>query len=594
MRSNRRCWLLYLALAAALLSPTYDARAKGGAVPMGGLDLTEPAPAAKEKGTPASTPPATPLEIEGLDLSGASAGEEAPEEAADPASAERLALAMRLFNDGSYLTAALGLDALLRDPATERFSALREDARFALSRSLERLGLYSPALAQVKLQLAQGPNARRFEENFEWLMTLGKRKVDEERVLEEVAKWSAQGGAQLLPEAARIEASYLLARYHFKRGRALAEAGRAEESGAAFDEALRAAASVPRTAPLYGRAMFVSGGALFQRGDYPQALEAFKEVVRVNNRKTNPGADQALRELAFLQLARTHYGHEQNRYAIYYYDKISRGSGQWLEALFESSWAHFRVGEYERALGNLITLSSPFFKEEYFPEAHILKAVIYYENCRFAEARAILDAFERDYEPVHAELSRVVKEMAERDSGTWDELAAQREAGRRAKEGGANPRLERVMKLVLTDRELRAASELLEESDRELALVARFGKPLQESELGRELAGQLKAEREALSKRADLLVRAKLESELAQLTTFLSQALRIKFETTTKEKESLESTLSAGASGEELRDYRYSVAVGDERLYWPFEGEYWRDELGTYEYTLTRGCRSKR
>ena len=33
--------------------------------------------------------------------------------------------------------------------------------------------------------------------------------------------------------------------------------------------------------------------------------------------------------------------------------------------------------------------------------------------------------------------------------------------------------------------------------------------------------------------------------------------------------------------------------MNDERVYWPYEGEYWRDELGTYEYTLTKGCKER-
>ena len=100
-----------------------------------------------------------------------------------------------------------------------------------------------------------------------------------------------------------------------------------------------------------------------------------------------------------MQLARTHYGVQQNRYAIYYYGKVERGEPQWLEALFEPSWANYRIGQYEQALGNLITLSSPFFRDEYFPEALILKAVIYYENCRYRESHVILEDFERIYLP---------------------------------------------------------------------------------------------------------------------------------------------------------------------------------------------------
>ena len=35
---------------------------------------------------------------------------------------------------------------------------------------------------------------------------------------------------------------------------------------------------------------------------------------------------------------------------------------------------------HEKALGNLHTLNSPFFKDEYVPEAGILEAVIFFAN----------------------------------------------------------------------------------------------------------------------------------------------------------------------------------------------------------------------
>ena len=46
----------------------------------------------------------------------------------------------------------------------------------------------------------------------------------------------------------------------------------------------------------------------------------------------------------------------------------------------------------------------------------------------------------------------------------------------------------------------------------------------------------------------------------------------------------------AGGRRAIIKKYRYSVAVNDDQLYWPFQGEFWRDELGTYQYTLTKGC----
>ena len=46
-----------------------------------------------------------------------------------------------------------------------------------------------------------------------------------------------------------------------------------------------------------------------------------------------------------------------------------------------------------------------------------------------------------------------------------------------------------------------------------------------------------------------------------------------------------------GGNVEYVRRYKFSVAVSDEHQFWPYEGEFWRDELGTYSYTLTKGCK---
>ncbi len=110
------------------------------------------------------------------------------------------------------------------------------------------------------------------------------------------------------------------------------------------------------------------------------------------------------------------------------------------------------------------------------------------------------------------------------------------------------------------------------------------------SELSKDLLEGLKEQRTALIEKAGIMSKGKLESELMALKQLLANGLRIKFETTTKEKEFLEEQLKAGGRTAVVKKYRYTVAVADDQLYWPYEGEYWRDELGTYQYTLTKGC----
>ena len=114
--------------------------------------------------------------------------------------------------------------------------------------------------------------------------------------------------------------------------------------------------------------------------------------------------------MAFFSLARIHYQFQQFRYAIFYYERIDRDSEAWLDALFESSWAQFRLGEYEKALGNLITIQSPFFVDEDYPETHILKAITFYENCRYPESRVFLDQFKAKYGGVITAIEALIDE----------------------------------------------------------------------------------------------------------------------------------------------------------------------------------------
>jgi hypothetical protein len=262
-----------------------------------------------------------------------------------------------------------------------------------------------------------------------------------------------------------------------------------------------------------------------------------------------------------------------------------------LEALFESSWASYRISQYEKALGNLITLSSPFFRDDYFPEAYILKAVIYYENCRYRESNLILKDFSGTYEPVQQELEGMLsKDMdaAEYYNVLADIQKRNLEAG--TERNSKDVILERVLKLALTDRDLKKTNDSILELEAELDSIGNKADTFKYSNLAKTLMEDLKRQRQDLVKRAGLMAKGKLKTELDALKDLLAKGLRIKFETETKEKEFLENSLANEGEKEVVVPYKFTAAVGDDQLYWPYEGEYWRDELGTYRYTLTKGC----
>jgi hypothetical protein len=156
----------------------------------------------------------------------------------------------------------------------------------------------------------------------------------------------------------------------------------------------------------------------------------------------------------------------------------------------------------------------------------------------------------------------------------------------------SSPLEDRILKLALSDKALKRRNSSIQELEAESDSIGNTAESFRYSDLAKDLLDELKTERQAAISQAGLIARAKLEQERDDLKDLLSKGLRIKFETQEKEKELLEQRLQGQAGAPEvLRSYRYSVAVSDSEQYWPYEGEYWRDELGTYQYTLTKGCR---
>ena len=218
----------------------------------------------------------------------------------------------------------------------------------------------------------------------------------------------------------------------------------------------------------------------------------------------------------------------------------------------------------------------------------------YYENCRYKEARDILNDFDQSYHPVHDALDKVVKEGESQNSQHYFEVLEDIEK-KTGEAADANNRevLSRVLKLALTDKDLKSTNDSILEVEHETDSISNKKDAFKFSDLAKDLGEGLKKERETLITKAGLVAQAKLQHELKYLSDLLNQGLRIQFEISTQEKEVLEAAASGSkVDKKELKLLKVVDAVADDEEPWPYEGEYWRDELGTYEYTLTKTCKN--
>ncbi len=366
------------------------------------------------------------------------------------------------------------------------------------------------------------------------------------------------------------------------------EPSKARGPEAHFESARRLAMRVSADSAFAPRARFLEALLAVGRGEDNEALSLLKQVVETTG-EGRPSEDDRerrrrlrLRELAFFQLARLHFGARQPSFSIFYYKKVSRDSLEWLDSLYEASWAEYRLGNHERALGNLLTVHAPFFDDTYFPESIILEAVIYYENCRYEDASRIIDGFLSRYEPVFEELERLVAEP--RSPETWYGMLAAR------KSGGEGELVARVLSIALEDPELVRLTKTLDEIDAELNQLGQKSRLKPLPYIASRRSG-LEADKARYRTAAGEAIERKLRREALAVKELVSQALRVKVETARAEAGRLQASLSRREQRPRSLTREEASWTDDEKLVWPFEGEYWRDELGTYELTLARTCR---
>jgi hypothetical protein len=348
-----------------------------------------------------------------------------------------------------------------------------------------------------------------------------------------------------------------------------------------LDAARSLAAQVPAGDAAEAGAHEVAGLAALAENDEAAAAKEFIAIASMPAKRGDAAAEARL-DKAYLQLARLAYAKGDDAQATELYNRVSRNRPEWLDALFEASWSRFRTTQDELALGNLLTLHAPFFTGRFFPESFVLKALVLYENCRYADARKALADFEQRYLPLHQGLTNALAALSTPQAAS--EFLGRGALAIQGVESGARDEVARVEQSPDIAATLLAARQLAREID-SLDL-----KPFRDSALVTRLSPATRAARLALLEDAGRKFSSRLESERSQLRELLGQSLRISYEIAGREKD-----LAASPDGAASTVVRHDRQQGqDDEEFWPFQGEYWRDELGNYRYELGRRCKKPR
>ena len=115
--------------------------------------------------------------------------------------------------------------------------------------------------------------------------------------------------------------------------------------------------------------------------------------------------------------------------------------------------------------------------------------------------------------------------------------------------------------------------------------------PWRGSRVAAAVMDQMNGHKASLQKLGGRLILREFEDQDNKLDELFAQAKNIRFEITLGEKEALEqSLLGKGTGAATNKQEDVALVVPDDHYYWPFEGEYWKDEVGYYKFSVQGVC----
>jgi tetratricopeptide (TPR) repeat protein len=459
------------------------------------------------------------------------------------------------YNGGRNARAAVGFFEV-EEKGTSRDNRIK--AEYYLAQSLSRLGQGFGAFFYYQQIIAQGSQHPYYYKAIEGAVAVIEQSGDEVLGPNVLAKAYAPEFSRLPPEVL-AKVNYYLALLDYRKG--------------AYDDAaqlLRAssASNADRAQSLYLQ------GLLQQRKDPREALQTFREILALQGDGYRDLA--GVKELTHLALGRSLYALQRFAEASAEYAQLPRFSRHWDEALFEGAYADLMNDDPGAALGKLHSLHSPHLSDEFAPESLNLTAVIYHQRCLYPQVREVIAQFDSEYVPMKDQLKTLLKASAGTDA-YWQML----QPGSTALPSAVRHHLEK-------NERVSAMVGYIGRLDGEAAKV-KSDEVLAKSPLGPDLLDLIAKQKALMSQVAGKFIEGRLTDTEHLIEVLDGEKEIVGFETTKGEKETLESNQDVKARLASQHLGRPPMpASGHE--YWPFDGEYWPDEIGYYKLTVKDAC----
>jgi len=477
--------------------------------------------------------------------------------------------ALKLYETQDYYSASIELHKVI-EGETGDSEANRQRGEFWMGKTLYHLNFYSAALSYFDRIVQKGEAHRYYAATLKWLASLSRKLPESAGILKKIGKYSQPQLEQPALTKVRDELFYLLGRFHYSQGN--------------FKEAIGLFSSVQRSSPFFARAKFMEGITHVRIYQAKPAAKAFKTLLRAAREAPSTNEIKHFEELAILSMARVFYSVKQFKLSIKYYDMIEPESANWLQALFEQSWAYYQINDFSKSLGNIHTINAPYFEDQFYPESYILRAVIYFNNCLFKQSEEAIKEFNAKYPPLRKALKRILRRY--KDPSDFYDISMKIKRRR----AGLSPDAGRLARSALADKTILKSFKYVHELDRELKQIQRADPAWKATAVAGVVLQDLTLQRSLAQNEAGQMAQRRVKRLSKEIQELIKQGIKVEYETINGLKNKLEASLRNEQIVTKARRDQTHIEPDEEHLFWPFDGQYWRDELGYYKFRIKSHC----
>lgn len=328
--------------------------------------------------------------------------------------AELVTRGEELVLDRRYDEAALVLFEACESPRFTDFEGSDDasHAEFLLGGALLELGATNSAAHYLLRIVRRGPDAAYFGPAYRRLADVALRGAELPSIVQSLEEIGEAG----LSDDSLNELRYL-------RGRARYDASDLPAADTRFAE-------VSRRSRFYANAQYLRGVIATRAGQLREAEQLFCSIA------TTPDTDRFtfyvdrryfdVRDLTWLALGRVAHEGGRAEDAFYYYFQVPEDSRRVSEALFEGAWAMYEGHDAETAVDLLDQLQTRFPASPFVDEATLLRGYVHLDRCEFEEASQLFVRFAESFEPIRAEVERILATDSRRERIAEELLALER------------------------------------------------------------------------------------------------------------------------------------------------------------------------